>query len=270
MKIDRFNVHKFPRLKDASLLVGWRSSDLGQVSVQVMDFLIASLQCSPVAELEPLDFFSFDGAEFLNNLVQVPEARLWASEEHNMLIFKTDEPTHRQHLFLSGALDFCTNYCGVNRVYTVNGLPSMLAHTQPRTILAVFNREGLREKLGAEEEVEYMDWEGPPAISSYLLWVAGRREMDGLSLWPEIPFYLSALEDPGAIRRTVNFLQGHLQLPLNPEPWEQREEEMMQKLDRLREQNSTVQALLEKIESEISLNEQEQMTITQEVYRFLS
>ncbi len=269
MTIDQFDLYKMPRLKDAALLVGWQSSDLGRVSEHVINTLVERLECEPVADLDPLDFFSFDGADFKNNLVQVPAARFWASEAHNLLLLKTDEPAHKHYHFLTSVLDFASNHCHVNRVYTVNGLPSMIAHIQPRTIFTVYNRENLREEFERYEGIENMDWEGPPAISSYLLWVARRHHLDGISLWPEIPFYLSALEDPAAIRATLLFLNQRFNLPLDPGELEAREQEITQKLALLREKNSEVDALLGKITQGLTLNEQEQLTLTQEVYRFL-
>ncbi len=270
MTIDRFNIYKKPLLQGGSLVVGWQSADLGKVGMTIMDDLIEGLACEPVADIDPLDFFPFDGADFRSNLVQVPEARFWASEENNILLFKSDEPSQQHYQFLTSVLDFASEICNINKVYTINAVPSMITHMQSRKILTVYNREGLRDELQEYDDVENMEWEGPPAISSYLLWVARRRGLDGISLWPEIPFYLSALEDPGAIRTTMLFLNQRLFLPFDLELLESRDDELVQKMARLREQNTEINELLDKIENEVALNEQEQMTLTQEVYRFMN
>ncbi len=270
MTKDRFNIHHNPKLQNASLLIGWRSADLGKVSLHVLERLVEGLGCIPVADLDPLDFFHFDGAEFQGNLVLVPESRFWASEKHNLLLFISDEPAQRQHLFLTSVLDFASQQLKVKRVYTVSGVPSMITHIQSRKILAVYNRESLRDELSSYEDIEYMDWEGPPGMSSYLLWAAGRQDIDGISLLPEVPFYLSALKDPGAIRVILQFLNHRFNLTLDLDELEAKERSMIHKLTQLREQDSNINLLLGKIEGEVSLNEQEQMTLTQEVFRFLS
>jgi len=51
-----------------------------------------------------------------------------------------------------------------------------------------------------------MNWKGPPAINSYLLWVAKKRDIPGVSLWAEIPFYLAVGEDFQAIKIGLSFL----------------------------------------------------------------
>ncbi len=270
MTKDRFNIHQIPKLQDASLVVGWQSTDLGKVSMNVLEHLVQALECVPVADLDPLDYFHFDGAEFRNNLVQVPASRFWASEKHNLLLFISDEPSQRHYLFLTSVLGFVSEAFSINKIYTVGGVPSMITHMQPRKILAVYNRESLRDEISGYEEVENMDWEGPPAISSYLLWVAGRQNIQGVSLWPEVPFYLSALEDPGATRTAMQFLNHRFNLTLDLDELEAREDALVQKLTQLREQNNNIHVMLEKIEDEIALNEQEQMTLTQDVYRFIS
>lgn len=60
-----------------------------------------------------------------------------------------------------------------------------------------------------------MTWEGPAAISSYLLWLAKRRGILGVSLLPEIPIYLATGEDPHAVKVTLSFLNRRFNLGLD-------------------------------------------------------
>jgi proteasome assembly chaperone (PAC2) family protein len=130
-------------------------------------------------------------------------SRLMREEEDNLLILKSDEPVFEQYRFLNSVLDFAESYCHVKELDTISGVVSFIAHTSPRRILTVFNKAELKRSLQGYG-LENMTWKGPPAISSYLLWLAKRRGIPGVSLWPEIPLYLAMGGDPHAVKVTLS------------------------------------------------------------------
>jgi proteasome assembly chaperone (PAC2) family protein len=153
-------------------------------------------------------------------------------------------------------------------LYTLNGALSYIAHTYPRRILTVFNQLEIKERLrgyGLEE----MNWEGPPAISSYLLWIAKRRRIPGVSLWPEIPFYLSSREDPQAIKLTVSFINKRFNLGLNLERYDLEIRDQNEKIAQLRKENAEIDKWINTLESGQRLDEEEQLKLAKEIYGVL-
>ncbi len=161
-------------------------------------------------------------------------------------------------------MDFAEEPCRAKEIYTVSGTIASVAHTSPRRILSVFNQPEFREGL-QNYGLEDMTWEGPPAISSYLLWVAQRRGISGMSLWPEVPFYLAATEDSEAIRQTLSFLDKRFNLSLDLGEFELEIERQNKKLARLREESPEVNKSIEMLEQGLSLDESEQVRLAERV-----
>ncbi len=267
MEEELFELYESPQLQNPSLIVGWQTRDIGKIGARVIDFLKEKLEGREVAEIKPVGFFPLDGAAFKDDLIQVPESKFLACEK-NLLLFKSDEPKSDWYKFLNLILDLAKAKFGVKELYTVSGTISLIAHTNPRRILTVFNSLEFQEELRGFG-LEDMTWEGPPAISSYLLWVARRRGIPGVSLWPEVPFYLAAKEDFEAIRAILSFLNRKFNLSLDLIELDREIEEQNEKMEQLRRENPEINKFIAMLERGIPLSEEEQMKLTSEVYKFL-
>ena len=268
MEEDLFEVYQAPQLRSPSLIVGWQTHDVGKLSSKIIHFLNEKLGGQKIAEIKPSGFFPLGGAVFKDNLVQVPESEFWACENHNLLIFNSEEPKYEWYKFLTTVLGFAEHYHQVKELYTISGTPSLTAHTAPRTILAVYNQPDF-QKLLQGYGLEDMTWEGPPAISSYLLWAARRRDIPGLSLWPQIPFYLAAGEDPAATKLTLSFLDRRFNLGLDFWELDLEIRSQNEKIAQLRRENAEINKYINQLESGLSLNEEEQVKLAREVYELL-
>jgi proteasome assembly chaperone (PAC2) family protein len=269
-KVERapVEIYRTPRLQSPSIIVSWQTQDIGKCSLRVVDFIIEKLEAQEVAEIKPSGFFSFGGIRFGEDLVQVQESKFWACEKNNLLIFKSDEPEFEHYWFLNVLLDMAEQYFQIKEIYTLSGTVALTAHTYPRRVLTVFNQKGIKEKLEGCG-LEYMTWKGPPAINSYLLWVAKRRGVPGVSLWPEIPFYLAAREDPQAMKAVLNFFNKRFSLHLDLEWLDRDIIEQAGKLVRLREENPQIDGYIHRLENGLTLSEEEQLTLVREVYEVL-
>jgi proteasome assembly chaperone (PAC2) family protein len=257
-------IYQTPNLDHPSLLIGWQTHGFGRLAATVLHFINEQMGGRDVAELKPLGFYSFGGIRFKHDLVQVPASHFWACEKKNLLIFKSDEPEFEHYQFLNTVLEWADSHFQPKDVTTVNGTFSFIAHTQPRRILTVFNQNELKETL-LGYDAEALTWEGPPALSSYLLWVAKRRGLPGLSLWVEVPFYLAEREDPQAIKATLSFLNRRFNLGLDLSEFDIRIRNQNERIARLREENTEVNEAIRRLENGLMLNEEEQLKLTREM-----
>lgn len=264
MRRNPVKIYKTPSLQNPPLLVSWHTQDAGKLGGRVTDFLIGKLNGQLIGEIDPLGFFSFGGVRFKEDLVQVQESQFWACEEHNLLIFKSDEPLFEHYQFLNTILNFVRERFQTQEVYTLSGAISLIAHTRPRRMWAVFNHEEMKQRLQGYG-LENMTWQGPPAISSYLLWVARAKGVFGMSLWPEIPFYLGNRQDPQAIGQTLSFLDRKFDLRLDLVDWDIETALLNKKIAQLRKENPDIERCLSLLERGISLDENDQLRLTKEI-----
>jgi proteasome assembly chaperone (PAC2) family protein len=270
MRVERgpFEIYESPHLKTPSLIVAWQTQDVGKLGSKVINFLKEKLAGREIAEIKPLGFFSFGGVRFKEDLVQVPESKFWVCEKNNLLLFKSDEPEFGHYKFLNALLNFGERHFQVKELYTLNGTISLVPHTNPRRVLTVYNQPEIKNRL-KDHELEDMTWEGPPAINSYLLWVARRKGISGVSLWPEIPFYLGPREDPQAVKLTLSFLNRRFDLGLDLGGFDLEIKDQNEKIAQLRRENAEINQYINLLEKGHRLDEEEQLKLAQEVYELL-
>ena len=263
-----FDIYRTPQLHNPSLIIGWQTRDIGKIGSRVTSFLNEKLGGVEVGEIKPLGFFPMGGAVFKHDLLRVPESKFWACGKNDLLIFRSSEPKYEWYKFLNAILDFAEYRCKAKEIYTVSGTIASVAHTTPRRILTVCNQSEFHQGLQGYG-LEDMTWEGPPAISSYLLWVARERGIPGVSLWPEVPFYLATNDDSEAIRVSLSFLDKRFNLDLDLSQFNLEVKRQNEKIARLREENSEVNKSIERLERGLSLGESEQVSLAKQVNEFL-
>ena len=264
-KIFRFSEH--PEFENASMIIGWEQGS-GKVSTKVIEFLNEKLKGKSFCEIEPAGFFPFASVAIENDIARFPENRFYYCRRKDLVIFKGSEPRFEQYKFLNAITDLAQSFFRIENFYTISGTISLAAHTGPRRISAVFNQRQIQEQHRGNGLLD-MDWQGPPAVSSYLLWIAENRGIPGVSLWPQIPFYLAAGEDFQAIKSTLLFLDRKFKLGLDLRELDKHIMDQNTKIDRLREEDSEIDKYISMLEGELSLSEEEQLELTIKVTEFL-
>jgi len=260
------NIFKFterPQFENPSMIVGWEQ-DSGRLSPKVIEYLNKKIKGKSFCEIEPEGFFSFAGVAIENNIAQFPESKFYYSQRNDLLIFKGSEPQIERYRFLNAIADLAQHHFKIKELYTISGTISPIAHTSPRRISAVYNQHQIQEKhrgYGLQD----MNWEGPPAINSYLLWVAKNGGIPGVSLWPQIPFYLAAGEDFQATKVTLSFLDKRFNLGLDFGELDKEINNQNTKIELLREEDSEIDKYIGMLESELTLSEAEQVELTMKV-----
>jgi proteasome assembly chaperone (PAC2) family protein len=268
MESNRFEMDKTTGLQSPSLIVGWQTHDVGKIGSKVIQFLNEKLGGKEIGEIKPSPFFEFKGAAFKDDLIETVESKFWACGENDLLLFRSNEPECEWYEFLNTVLDVAQYQGKIKDLYTISGTVSLISHTSPRRILGVFSEPEFREQLRGYE-LKDMTWEGPPAISSYLLWVAKRRNIPGVSLWPEVPFYLAAGEDAWAIKVALSFLDRRFELKLDLREVDEKITRQGEKIAKLRSESPETNKSIAMLESGLLISQEEQIKLAKEVYEAL-
>ncbi len=264
---DIFKFSQQPKFENPSLIVGW-NKDAGQLSPRVIEYLNKKINGRSFCDIEPVDFFSLVGVAVEKDIAQFPEGKFYYCEKSDLVIFKGSEPEFERYRFLDAVSDLAQHHCRIKHLYTINSTISSIAHTNSRKIFAVFNKTEFQKELRGYD-LEDMNWQGTPAISSYLLWVAQRKDIPGVSLWTQIPFYLAAGEDFQAIKQTLSFLDNRFNLELDLKDMDEQTQSQNAKIDQLRQEDTEINRCIGALESGLSLSEEEQLGLIKAVSEFL-
>jgi len=267
-----FKVLKKPKFQSSSLVVGW-NEDAGQLGPGVIDYLTGALGGERFGEIEPEDFFSLGGIRVEHDVAQFPESNFYSCNENNLVIFRSTPPRFEWYKFLSSILDVAEHYCGTKELYTIGGMVALAAHTTPRTLLATSSSQEVKESLKQYNLVRDMDYQTAtgqrPTLNSFLLWLAGRRDIPGVSLWVPIPSYLVTNEDAKAQKKVLQFFDERLGLNIDFSDIDHEIQKQNEKLAQARLRLPEIDDYILRLESNLSLSQEENERLTTEIAEFL-
>jgi proteasome assembly chaperone (PAC2) family protein len=263
MNLEMFRITSRPRVERPSLIVGW-TKDIGAVSRGVVDFLAEAPDARCFGEIKPVHYFPVGGVTIRDDVAQFPQSRLFCNEADNTVIVRSDEPQARKYEFLSGLLDLGEHYHGAEALYTINGIASMIPHTATRRAFLVSNDPILQRELRRFVPAG-LAWQGPPHVSTYLLWLARHRRLPGVSLWIEVPFYLADAEDAQAIRTGGALFNRIFGWDYDLGDLDQRLAEEEETLTQLREEDPEIDTRIRILEQGETLERQEQQELMEAV-----
>lgn len=265
---DMFRFFRKLRFRNPSLIICW-DEDAGRIGPEVARYVDKQFNAVPVGDICPIDFFTLAGIAIENDIARLPQTRLYYAEQKNLLILQSANPQFQHYKFITAVLDLAEHYCRVGELFTINGFVASVAHVTERRIHAVFNNRDFQKQFRSYN-LQNMDYEGFPAISSYLLWMAKDRNISAVSLWTEIPFYVSANKDPQAVKALIAFFNDRFQLDFNFDELDEKIELQNTKIEHLREENSEIDESLRNLESGLSLSEDEQINLVNAVGELFS
>lgn len=261
-----------PKLQSPSLVVGW-SVDAGKLGTKVTNYLNRKLGGQTFGEIEPVEFFPLGGVAIEDDLVQFPESKFYSCPGKDLVVFISNQPHFEWYKFLSLVLDAAQHYCQVKEIYIIGAMVSLGAHTAPRELLGIFNSPEMKESLSDYNLAGGLDFETPPgqrpALNSFLLWVAKRRNIPGVSLWVPIPFYLVAADDPMAERRVLEFLNQRLDLGIDLSDLDEEIRRQNEIIAEVRNSFPDIDESIRRLESKVRLSEEESQRLVRETEKFL-
>ncbi len=264
---DLFRSTRQPDLENASLIVGWER-DAGGIATRVIDHIIKSIKGKSFCEIEPADFFQLGGVEVENDVAQFSGNRFFAGETKDLILFMGNEPQFSHFKFLNVMLDIAQHHCRIKELYTISATVSSIPFNNPRRILAVYNAKEFQNSLRNYELLD-MTWEGPPALNSFLLFTAKIRHIPGVSLWPEIPFYVATVDDYRAQKSTLQFFNKRFNLNIGLDILDEAIERQSLEMLKLRKQDPHVDHYMKLIDENLSLSQEDNLDLANKVSQFL-
>lgn len=264
-----------PRLKKPSFVIGW-TDDIGDVSGLTADHLIKASNGADFCQIEPADFYPVGGVNVIDDVARFPQGRFFYSESNPVVVLRADQPQSNRYEFLSAVLDLAEHYgksdlgepSRAEALYTVNGITALTAHTAARRVFGVFSDAATLRRLQPLVPAN-ANWQGPPHVSTYLLWLAGQRHLPGVGLWVEVPFYLADYQDYQSVRAAMSVLSMILGWDFDLGEIDRLAGEQDEKLSQLEDDPETAD-MLRALEEGQSLDRQEQTQLIEAAGNILS
>jgi len=256
-------VHGDPGLHNPCLLVAW-SSDAGRLGMEATDLLRGQVGASEFAEIEPLGFFPVNGVAIDNDIIRFPASKFFSCESHDLVVFQSVQPQSKLYAFLNLILDVAQRV-RVKEIYIIGGLTSRVAHSERRRLRTIANQSDLKESLSRLGLETWMNYQGPPSMNSFLLWAAHNRGIPGVTLWGEVPFYLSALVDWRASRTVLEVLDTRFGLHLDFKGLDREVEDQEARIGQLRQERLEIDRYISKLERGEGLTQDEAEELVREV-----
>jgi len=230
--------YKVPELKKPYMIAAWPG--MGNVALGAARYLRKKLRAIPFAEIEPFNFFNPTGVLIKDRIIEMtslPENKFyyWKGLDHDLIIFigEAQPALDKDYEFASKVLDVAEKF-GVKRVYTFAAAPAPIPHTKkPKVWCAATSKELLEDLV--KYDVVLMEEGHISGLNGLLLGSAKEREIDGVCLLGELPYYTTQIENPKSSQAVLEVLIRILDIKVDIREIEvsaKHTEEEIEKLDR--------------------------------------
>lgn len=211
----------FPDLVDPVLIAafeGW--NDAADAASSAVDHLIAGWQATPVAALDPEDFYDFQvnrptiaiGADGERELTwpttQICVARL-PEADRDVILLRGIEPNMRWRQFCAELLA-AADELGARLVVTLGALLADTPHTRPIPVTGHASDPELAKRL----ELEQSRYEGPTGIVGVFQDACQRVGIPAVSFWSAVPHYVAQPPCPKATLALLGQVEDVLQMSI--------------------------------------------------------
>lgn len=190
------------------LIAAWPG--MGSVAIIAAGYLVQKLGMKPEGAWPGDDHFDVEVVEVHNGMVMRPRLpRLllyrWKppQQERELLVLLADaQPASRAYAFAHKLLDRATSL-GVERIITFASMASQLHPTEDPAVYAVATDPRIREEI-SRFPVHPLERGQISGLNGLLLGAAAERELPGVCLMGEIPFFAARVSNPKAARAVLN------------------------------------------------------------------
>src|SRR5262245_53401756 len=176
---------------------GW--IDAGEAATGAMRYLVRQLSASPLASIDPEEFFDFTKVRPVvrltaegQRIIRWPRSAFWTwqppERRGGLLLFRGMEPQRRWRTYAKLLLDVAEQ-CGVQRIVSLGALLAAVPHTRPPLVTGSSTDPTWQARLEEWGIYRRSRYEGPTGIASVLLDAAMRRGLASLSFMGQAPHY---------------------------------------------------------------------------------
>lgn len=229
MNTDMLKIERNPQFASPRLILGFSGwMDGGDVSTGTIKYLREKLDAEQFARIEPAGFYiyNFPGTMEISSLFRPhtkmkdglvqkydpPANNFYGSSEHNLILFSGKEPNLNWEQYADCIFELCEKF-GIRRFFFVGSVAGLTPHTREPRMTFSMSDEKLKTLL-PQQGVRFSNYQGPAALTSYLLSRAPAQGVDMLSMVAEIPAYVQGY-NPRCIEAAVRVLSHMLDLRIN-------------------------------------------------------
>jgi proteasome assembly chaperone (PAC2) family protein len=225
-----------------------------------MRHLVHQLAATPLASIDPEDFFDFTKSRPVVRLsaegqrtIRWPRSAFWAWQppegRAGLLLFRGREPQWRWRTYATALLDVAER-CGVQRIVSLGALLAAVPHTRPTRVTGSSTDPTWQAQLEAWGMYRRSRYEGPTGISSVVLDAARRRSMASLTLMGQAPHYLQGAPNPAVSRALLTSVSRLLGLTLDLSLFEEAVQTFCTQCNQAMAQDASIQAYVRQLEQD--------------------
>jgi proteasome assembly chaperone (PAC2) family protein len=259
--MDEVEFHHEPPSNVPTMVVafgGW--IDAGEAVTGAMRYLVRQLSATPLASIDPEDFFDFTQVRPVvrltaegERLIRWPRSAFWTWQPPDgragLLLFRGMEPQRRWRTYATLLLDVAAQ-CGVQRIVSLGALVAAVPHTQPPRVTGSSTDPAWHARLEAWGIARRPSYEGPTGIASVVLDAARRRGMASLSLMGQAPHYLQGATNPAVSRALLGYVTRLLGLALDLSPFDAAVQAFRTQCDQAVAADASTQAYVRQLEQD--------------------
>jgi proteasome assembly chaperone (PAC2) family protein len=256
---------------------GW--NDAGDAASTAIEHLQLSWDATPLAELDPEDYYDFQVTrpttklvEGITRRIEWPTTRLSVCRppgaDYDVVLVHGIEPNMRWRSFCDELLRYVMEL-GITTVVTLGALLADTPHTRPVPVTGA----AYDAASAARFKLERSKYEGPTGIVGIFQDACVQAGVPAISFWAAVPHYVSAPPSPKATLALLHRVEEALDLevplgalPEESEEWEATVSEMADEDD---EVASYVRALEERGDTDLTLHEASGDAIAADFERYL-
>ena len=250
---EAIQIDDLPHMKDPVLISGFEGwGNALDISRGMLDYLIEKLQAKSFATISPDLFYRFDEhrpvAEIEEGILKSltpPGGRFFAVHRavsgRDLILLKASEPNLCWQGFAQALLDLCEK-TGVKTMISLGSMYDNVLHTDTVLSAAASNKELLTQLK--DRKVVPVNYKGPSAVHSTLLYEAGKRGMPCVSLWCHCPFYLQGTTHFGLLAHLGSLLSSWFGFELETQELERTWKDLNKQIQAIIEKNPELQTMI--------------------------